>query len=198
MKRFVFASLCLLACTKSSGTVSQVSPNASTPVPSAVQIGPPANSSAVVDPQTLAWFQGGGQARTAPVEATDPGAEFSENHVSRVTNPLPSIQLGKPTITPGLPIEVVQRIVRQNFGRFRLCYEIDLRTNPGVRGKLEILFRIGKDGSVAPGVKGKMTEGTLTTTIDCAARAIASLAFPQPEKGPVDGTYPMTFNPPSP
>ena len=44
----------------------------------------------------------------------------------------------KPITTVGghLPAEVIQRIVRQNFGRFRLCYENGLRTNPKLAGQV--------------------------------------------------------------
>ena len=40
--------------------------------------------------------------------------------------------------------EVVKRIVRQNFGRFRLCYENGLRTNPKLAGKVVVTFTILK------------------------------------------------------
>ena len=42
--------------------------------------------------------------------------------------------LRNPTIESNgrLPAEVIQRIVRQNFGRFRLCYEAGLRGNPSL------------------------------------------------------------------
>src|SRR5262249_37300578 len=41
-----------------------------------------------------------------------------------------TMRQGPTTVTGNLPPEVVQRIVRQNFGRFRLCYENGLRNNP--------------------------------------------------------------------
>jgi len=40
-----------------------------------------------------------------------------------------------------LPPEVIQRIVRQNFGRFRNCYESSLRTNPSLTGRVAVKFR---------------------------------------------------------
>ncbi len=41
---------------------------------------------------------------------------------------------GPTKVNGHIPAEVIQRIVRQNFGRFRLCYEDGLRTNPGLTG----------------------------------------------------------------
>ena len=35
----------------------------------------------------------------------------------------PSVRMGATSVSGRLPPEVIQRIVRQNFGRFRLCYE---------------------------------------------------------------------------
>ena len=43
-----------------------------------------------------------------------------------------------------LPPEVIQRIVRQSFGRFRLCYEDVLKTNPKASGRVTIKFVIDK------------------------------------------------------
>ncbi len=48
-----------------------------------------------------------------------------------------------------LPPEVIQRIVRQNFGRFRLCYENGLRNNPNLQGRVSVRFVIGRDGAVS-------------------------------------------------
>ena len=41
---------------------------------------------------------------------------------------------GATQVNGRLPPEVIQRIVRQNFGRFRLCYENGLRNNPNLAG----------------------------------------------------------------
>ena len=40
------------------------------------------------------------------------------------------------SVSGRLPPEVIQRIVRQNFGRFRLCYENGLRNNPNLQGRV--------------------------------------------------------------
>ncbi|MFS8071890.1 MAG: AgmX/PglI C-terminal domain-containing protein, partial [Byssovorax sp.] len=60
----------------------------------------------------------------------------------------PQVKMGATTVTSGLPPEVIQRIVRQNFGRFRLCYEAGLRSNPSLSGRVATKFVIGRDGAV--------------------------------------------------
>jgi len=46
-----------------------------------------------------------------------------------------AVRMGATTVNGRLPPEVIQRIVRQNYGRFRLCYEngcVTTRTCKGV------------------------------------------------------------------
>src|SRR4029079_11875655 len=45
----------------------------------------------------------------------------------------PAVRPGRTAGQWSLPPEVIQRIVRQNFGRFRLCYENGLRNNPNLQ-----------------------------------------------------------------
>ena len=60
----------------------------------------------------------------------------------------PSVRMGATQVSGRLPPEVIQRIVRQNFGRFRLCYENGLRNNPNLQGRVSVRFVIGRDGAV--------------------------------------------------
>mgnify|MGYP006314362019 FL=1 len=53
-----------------------------------------------------------------------------------------------------LPPEVIQRIVRQNFGRFRLCYENGLRNNPTLSGRVSVKFVIDRSGAVSTAQDG--------------------------------------------
>jgi len=96
-------------------------------------------------------------------------------------------------VTGKLPPEVVQRIVRRNFGRLRLCYENGLRRDPRLEGTVFVEFTIGADGSVS-GVK---SSGTLPdkAVVDCVDRAFVVLSFPQPEAGTVKVRYPIQFTP---
>jgi hypothetical protein len=92
-----------------------------------------------------------------------------------------------------LPPEVVQRIVRQNFGRFRLCYEEGLRDNPNLTGTVRVRFVIGRDGAVSHVAgSGNLPDGRVTS---CVTRAFYDLSFPQPEGGVVLVVYPITLIP---
>ena len=49
----------------------------------------------------------------------------------------PAIRIGKSVVSGRLPPEVIQRIVRQNYGRFRMCYEQGLARNPNLEGRVQ-------------------------------------------------------------
>jgi hypothetical protein len=106
----------------------------------------------------------------------------------------PSVRMGATQVSGRLPPEVIQRIVRQNFGRFRLCYENGLRNNPNLQGRVSVRFVIGRDGAVSNVGNGgsDMPDGGV---VSCVVRAFYGLSFPQPEGGIVTVTYPIMFSP---
>jgi len=105
----------------------------------------------------------------------------------------PRVRMGATSVSGRLPPEVIQRIVRQNFGRFRLCYENGLRNNPNLQGRVAVNFVIGRDGRVSNvGGGGDIPDGGV---ISCVTRAFYGLSFPQPEGGIVTVTYPIVFSP---
>ncbi|NUO54512.1 MAG: AgmX/PglI C-terminal domain-containing protein [Polyangiaceae bacterium] len=91
-----------------------------------------------------------------------------------------------------LPPETVQRIVRQSFGRFRACYADELVKNPTLVARVEMRFVIDRSGFVASARGSGNGPERLT---QCVTRAFYSLAFPQPEGGAVNVTYPIAFSP---
>jgi len=58
---------------------------------------------------------------------------FGSGH-GRLGGRTPSIRQGVTQVNGRLPPEVIQRIVRQNFGRFKLCYVEGLRSNVALGG----------------------------------------------------------------
>jgi hypothetical protein len=92
-----------------------------------------------------------------------------------------------------LPSEIIQRIVRQNHGRMRLCYENGLRDNPSLAGRVAIKFVIGRDGGVTTSAVGESDLGNLSVE-RCVARSFEELTFPQPEGGIVTVVYPLVFS----
>jgi hypothetical protein len=106
----------------------------------------------------------------------------------------PSIRQGATQVNGRLPPEVIQRIVRQNFGRFRLCYENGLRTNPNLQGRVGVKFVIDRSGSVSTASDGG-SDLADQSVIACVVRGFGNLSFPQPEGGIVTVVYPIIFNP---
>jgi hypothetical protein len=92
-----------------------------------------------------------------------------------------------------IPPQVVQRIVRQNFGRFRLCYQQGLARNPGLEGRIPVRFIIGRDGAVSSvSAMGGFPDSQVQ---NCVQSAFYGLSFPPPEGGVVKVTYPLMFSP---
>ncbi len=106
----------------------------------------------------------------------------------------PSIRQGATQVNGRLPPEVIQRIVRQNFGRFRLCYENGLRTNPNLQGRVAIKFVIDRSGAVSTASDGG-SDLPDQSVVSCVVRGFQNLSFPQPEGGIVTVVYPIIFNP---
>ena len=99
----------------------------------------------------------------------------------------------KSEVSGRLPAETIQRTVRQSFGRFRVCYEKDLRTQPSLTGRVTVSFTIARDGSVAR--VSATGEGVPATTASCVGTAFGGLSFPAPEGGVVNVVYPIMMSP---
>jgi hypothetical protein len=93
-----------------------------------------------------------------------------------------------------LPSEVIQRIVRQNDGRYRFCYENGLKTNPNLQGRVTVRFVIDRGGSVALAADAGSDipdEGVRR----CVVSSFTALSFPAPDSGVVTVVYPLVFSP---
>jgi len=87
----------------------------------------------------------------------------------------------------------VQRIVRQNFGRFRMCYQQGLARNPTLEGRIPVRFVISRDGAVSSvSTPGGFPDAGVQS---CVQSAFYGLSFPQPDGGVVTVTYPLMFSP---
>ncbi|HEY4106639.1 MAG TPA: AgmX/PglI C-terminal domain-containing protein [Polyangiaceae bacterium] len=108
---------------------------------------------------------------------------------------VPHLGRGGEVITSGrLPPEVVQRIVRQNYGRFRMCYERGLGSNPNLSGRVTARFVIGREGAVAS-VQNGGSDLPDASVVSCVVQAFYGLSFPTPENGIVTVSYPIMFSP---
>jgi FHA domain len=106
----------------------------------------------------------------------------------------PQVRMGATQVNGRLPPEVIQRIVRQNYGRFRLCYENGLRNNPNLQGRVAVRFVIGRDGAVS-NVSNGGSDLPDNSVVQCVVKAYYGLSFPQPEGGIVTVVYPIMFSP---
>jgi hypothetical protein len=106
----------------------------------------------------------------------------------------PKVRMGATTVSGRLPPEVIQRIVRQNYGRFRMCYEQGLGRNPNLQGRVSARFVIGRDGSVS-NVGNGGSDLPDSGVVSCVLSAFYGLSFPQPEGGIVTVVYPIMLAP---
>jgi hypothetical protein len=102
--------------------------------------------------------------------------------------------IGSTTVSGRLPPETIQRIVRQNFGRFRACYETGLTRNPALEGRVTTRFVIDRSGAVASAENGG-SDLPDAGVVGCVVGAFRGISFPQPEGGIVTVTYPIQLSP---
>ena len=98
------------------------------------------------------------------------------------------------TVGEGMQRAVILRIVRQNFGRFRVAYERGLKVNPALAGSVVVRFTIGRGGGVLMASDAGSTLPN-QSVVGEIVRSFLLLAFPQPEKGPMVVTLPLDLNP---
>lgn len=101
-----------------------------------------------------------------------------------------------PVVRGGLPPEVVQRIVRQNFGRFRRCYEAGLRRSWTLQGRIAVRFVIDRSGAVSS-AKNAGSSLADPAMVSCVVHEFAAMSFPMSENGPVTVRFPIDFAPAS-
>jgi hypothetical protein len=106
----------------------------------------------------------------------------------------PIMRQGSPTVEGRIPPDVIQRTVRQNFGRFRFCYQDGLRNNPSLAGRVAVRFVIDRSGAVSTVANGG-SDLPDTKVVSCVVRAFYGLSFPAPDNGIVMVTYPLMFSP---
>jgi len=94
-----------------------------------------------------------------------------------------------------IPPEVIQRIVRQNGGRFRNCYENGLRQNPALSGRVAVKFIIGRDGDVSMSADSGQSDMPDMSVRACVVKSFYGITFPAPQGGTVQVTYPLMFTP---
>jgi hypothetical protein len=104
----------------------------------------------------------------------------------------PRIRVEPIQVTGRLPVEIIQRIVRQHTPRFRECYEAGLATNPMLGGRVAVKFTIDASGD-AVNVADAGSDLADRQVVSCVLAVFPGTTFPQPEAGVVEVVFPMSF-----
>jgi hypothetical protein len=106
----------------------------------------------------------------------------------------PRMRVGATTVSGHLPPEAIQRVVRQNYGRFRMCFEQGLARNPNLQGRVTARFVIGRDGAVS-NVSNGGSDLPDSGVVSCVVSTYYGLSFPSTDDGIVTVVYPIMFSP---
>jgi hypothetical protein len=121
------------------------------------------------------------------------GKSFGRLTREREAGGAPRMRGGETIVSGRLPPEVIQRTVRQNYGRFRMCYEQGLVKNPNLGGRVSTRFVIGRSGTVESAQNGG-SDLPDSGVVGCVVAAFYGLSFPEPQGGIVTVTYPILFS----
>jgi hypothetical protein len=142
--------------------------------------------------------------RAAPPPSTDilapppplPPKQPPAREVQRPTHtPKPaSMRSAAVQVNGRVPPEVIQRIVRQGWGRFRGCYLEGYLRSAHLRGRVVTKIVIGRDGSV---VRTEDAGSDLPDprVVRCVVEAFRALVFPANDWGWITVVYPIAFRP---
>ncbi|MEO7095898.1 MAG: AgmX/PglI C-terminal domain-containing protein [Polyangiales bacterium] len=112
-------------------------------------------------------------------------------HRPRKTKQVKMTEVGS-AVTGRLPPEVIRRIARANFPRFRYCYEQELKKDPALKGTITTKLVIDTTGAVESAATGGSTMANATVEA-CILKVFKSMSFPEPEGGKVTVSYPIKF-----
>ncbi len=167
--------------------------------PSAAPAAPPGPSSGTIEQRksaVLSLISGDVSADQLPVVATEPGEKLDPSlrstlaPVSRA-----KIRFGKINVVGDQMPEVVRRIVRRYYPRFKACYARGLQINPNLEGRIGIRLVIHQSGRTMSANNGgsDLPDGNVVT---CVLRASQNLRFPESDTCQVSTvTIPLLFKP---
>jgi hypothetical protein len=149
---------------------------------------PPQELQPVAEPGREMW----GVTRSDPTPAKTPSVESTPG---KVTAPSKNarVRAGAITVSGRLSPAEIQGVVRQHFGRFRMCYEQGLARTPGLQGRVGVRFVVGRDGAVS-NVSNAGSDLGDSRVASCVISAFLGLTFPKPEGGIVTVLYPLLFS----
>ncbi len=116
-----------------------------------------------------------------------PGAAGRPRQEVRVT-----MQTATPRVSGFLSAEQIMRVVRRNQAAVRYCYENELQRQPSLHGRIEIAWRVARNGSVSSARVGSTTMRNARVE-GCIVRQVRRWRFDEPDGGEVDVTFPFIF-----
>jgi outer membrane biosynthesis protein TonB len=100
---------------------------------------------------------------------------------------------GRTTVVGGLSREVINRVIQKHYNEIKYCYEKELTHDPGLYGKITVLFVISGDGRVGDALVQQTTMSSEPVE-SCMLNHVKRWAFPAPQGGgTVQVTYPYVF-----
>jgi hypothetical protein len=132
----------------------------------------------------------------APVDdGTDDSSAPGRLSTPSGARPAVIVRQGDMMINGLMSREAVQRVVRQNLGRFRLCYETRSKGTPKLEGHVRVKFTISKLGAVSKAAADDGSDLPDKGVVACVVQAFSHLTFPAPNGTDVDVLYPLSFTP---
>ncbi len=100
---------------------------------------------------------------------------------------------GRTTVVGGLSREVINRVIQKHYNEIKYCYEKELTHDPGLYGKITLLFVIAGDGRVGDALVQQTTMSSEPVE-SCMLNHVKRWTFPAPQGGgTVQVTYPYVF-----
>jgi beta-lactamase regulating signal transducer with metallopeptidase domain len=142
--------------------------------------------------------QAGSETRTAAAGAgqNDYGYKYETDPLSTsaqqaaTSNPRPDTRDPEGRLAP----EVIQDVVRRNFGQFRTCYEAGLKRNAKLQGTVTVKYVINLDGTTQMADDGG-SDLPDPQVVQCVIAGFGHLTYPAPQGGYVTVVYPVQFAP---
>jgi len=100
---------------------------------------------------------------------------------------------GHTTVVGGLSREVINRVIQKHYNEIKYCYEKELTKDPGLYGKVTVLFVIDGTGRVGDALVQQTTMSSEPVE-SCMINHVRRWVFPPPQgAGTVQVTYPYVF-----
>ncbi len=105
----------------------------------------------------------------------------------------PTLTLATPTVSGKLPADAVERVVRQDMGKFRVCYEDLLKTKSTAHGNVAFELSIAATGAVTA-AKDSASDIGDPKMVACVRQTMLKIKFPKPEAGTAKATVSIAFD----